>query len=52
MKLFMIIDKILGDFQRIIEYPKLGFQSSIEIPDNEIADYHFLISKGYYLHLL
>ncbi|EMY69774.1 YdcF family protein [Leptospira vanthielii] len=49
--LFMIINEIVGDLQRIIEYPKLGFQSDTIIPDQIILAYCQLIENGYNLHL-
>lgn len=51
INLFMIINEIVGDLQRIIIYPKLGFQSHTIIPDSIISAYNNLISNGYNLHL-
>ncbi|EOQ87004.1 hypothetical protein LEP1GSC202_0079 [Leptospira yanagawae serovar Saopaulo str. Sao Paulo = ATCC 700523] len=50
--LFMIINEIVGDLDRIIAYPKLGFQNETFIPEGIYFAYHFLISKGYHLHLV
>ncbi|TGL87401.1 YdcF family protein [Leptospira congkakensis] len=52
INLFMIINEIVGDLQRIIEYPKLGFQSETVIPDQIIEAYYSLIENGYNLHLI
>ncbi len=52
ISLKLIINEIVGDFQRIIEYPKMGFQSATEIPLYVTYAYNFLIKKGYTLHLL
>ncbi|TGL85789.1 YdcF family protein [Leptospira congkakensis] len=51
INLFMIINEIVGDLQRIIIYPKLGFQSHISVPESIISVYNILISNGYNLHL-
>ncbi|TGL02598.1 YdcF family protein [Leptospira bouyouniensis] len=51
INLFMIINEIVGDLQRIIEYPKFGFQSETIIPDYITKAYNSLIEKGYNLHL-
>ncbi|MCT8335889.1 YdcF family protein [Leptospira sp. 85282-16] len=51
INLFMIINEIVGDLQRIIEYPKLGFQTESHIPETILMAYNFLIKNGYNLHL-
>ncbi|XDD45232.1 YdcF family protein [Leptospira sp. WS39.C2] len=51
INLFMIINEIVGDLQRIIEYPKLGFQTETYIPEYILMAYNFLIKNGYNLHL-
>lgn len=51
MNLFMIINEVVGDFQRIIQYPALGFQSKTSIPDDVYLAYKSLLSTGYILHL-
>ncbi|MGE8722238.1 YdcF family protein [Leptospira terpstrae] len=51
INLFMVINEIVGDLQRIIEYPKFGFQSETIIPDHIIKAYNSLIENGYNLHL-
>ncbi|TGM13659.1 YdcF family protein [Leptospira selangorensis] len=51
INLFMIINEIVGDLQRIIEYPKFGFQSETIIPDHINKAYNSLIENGYNLHL-
>lgn len=52
INLFMIINEIVGDLQRIIEYPKFGFQSETIIPDHINNAYNSLIETGYNLHLI
>jgi len=48
----MVIHIMVGDLQRIIEYPKQGFMIEQEIP-SEVGDaLQFLINSGYTKHLL
>lgn len=42
-----VIDMIVGDTQRIIEYPKQGFAISQEVPDNVRVAYDTLVAAGY-----
>lgn len=42
-----IIHKMVSDLQRIIEYPKRGFQIEQEIPDNVMDSYNELIKQGF-----
>lgn len=42
-----IINRMVGDLQRIKEYPKLGFQIEQEIPDEVWNAYEALVSMGY-----
>ena len=46
------IEIMLGDLQRIHEYPKLGFQIVQDIPDTVWRAYEKLVTKGYDTHLL
>ncbi|MES2876341.1 MAG: YdcF family protein [Patescibacteria group bacterium] len=43
---------IVGDVQRIIEYPKYGFQIEQDIPDNVMQAYNRLVKRGYDTHLI
>lgn len=52
LSLELFIHELVGDFQRLFEYPKKGFQDSIEIPDDVMASYDFLMMRGYRLHLI
>ncbi|MCW7469183.1 YdcF family protein [Leptospira kanakyensis] len=52
INLFMIINEIVGDLQRIITYPKLGFQSEISIPESVEYAFNYLVSQEYNLHLV
>ena len=43
---------MVGDLQRIVEYPKRGLQSEQTIPSVVMDAYERLIAKGYTRHLL
>ncbi len=43
---------MVGDLQRIKEYPKLGFQIVQEIPDEVWNAYEKLVAAGYNKHLI
>jgi uncharacterized SAM-binding protein YcdF (DUF218 family) len=48
----LIINIMVGDLQRIREYPKLGFQIEQEIPDEVWAAYEKLVAAGFDKHLI
>jgi len=52
IKLDYMINIMVGDLQRIKEYPRLGFQIEQDIPANVWAAYEDLVSRGYKGHLL
>lgn len=47
-----VISVMVGDLQRIREYPKLGFQIDQEIPDEVWQAFERLVKAGYNRHLL
>jgi uncharacterized SAM-binding protein YcdF (DUF218 family) len=47
-----LINEMVGDLQRIIEYPRLGFQSPQEIPGEVLAAYAELVARGFTRHLI
>jgi len=47
-----VVSEIVGDLQRIIEYPKSGFQSEQKIPDLVLSAYEELIQCGYTSHMM
>lgn len=47
-----LINIMVGDLQRIKEYPKLGFQIHQDIPNNVWQAYERLVSMGYTDHLI
>jgi len=48
----LIVNVMVGDLQRIKEYPKRGFQIKQEIPDTVWHAYEALIAVGYTKHLI
>src|SRR5688572_17484665 len=47
-----IIDEMVGDIQRIREYPKLGYQVPHELPANVVESWPYLLQQGFTRHLL
>ncbi|MGH3451240.1 MAG: YdcF family protein [Haloechinothrix sp.] len=47
-----VVDMLVGDTQRVIEYPKHGFAIEQEAPDAVLAAYHRLIEAGHTSRLL
>ncbi|MGK5559123.1 YdcF family protein, partial [Actinomadura kijaniata] len=48
----LVIDMLVGDLQRIIEYPALGFAIPQPVPDEVQAAYQRLLAAGYDSRLL
>jgi len=48
MELGEIISIMVGDFERVLEYPKLGFQTAQRVPDAARAAFEYLKARGYY----
>ncbi|MEG0333145.1 MAG: YdcF family protein [Akkermansia sp.] len=48
----LVVSAIVGDFQRIIEYPKQGFAIEQPIPDNTQIAFQTLIERGFISQLL
>ena len=48
----LVINIMVGDLQRIKEYPKLGFQIEQEIPTDVWSAYERLVNAGYTSHLM
>lgn len=48
----LIINLMVGDLQRIREYPKIGFQIEQDIPDAVWHAYENLVAAGYVRHLI
>jgi len=47
-----VINIMVCDLQRIIEYPKKGFQIHQFVPDQVLDAFHFLVSEGFNRHLI
>lgn len=47
-----VIDIMVGDLQRIKEYPRLGFQIEQQIPNEVWGAWRGLVKRGYVNHLL
>lgn len=43
----MTLHAMVGDLQRIVEYPKLGYQILQEVPAEVIEAYNYLVARGY-----
>jgi uncharacterized SAM-binding protein YcdF (DUF218 family) len=48
----LVLDMLVGDLQRVIEYPKLGFAIGQEVPEDVRAAYGSLITEGFTSRLL
>jgi len=46
-----VIHLLVGDFQRILIYPALGFQIEQPVPPEALAAYEALVARGYTRHL-
>jgi len=47
-----VISIMVGDLQRIVEYPKHGYQIEQEVPDEVWTAFELLVAAGYDRHLL
>lgn len=47
-----VIQIMVGDFHRIIEYAKLGYQTPQEIPGNVMSAFNFLVKQKYGKYLV
>jgi uncharacterized SAM-binding protein YcdF (DUF218 family) len=46
------IDDMVGNFQRILLYPELGYQTAQPVPDDVLTSYRLLVSRGFDRQLL
>lgn len=46
-----LIEEMVGDLWRILEYPKLGFQIEQDVPNPVMAAYETLAARGYDRHI-
>ena len=47
-----VIDQLVGDLQRVIEYPRLGFAVEQDVPGHVLAAFTLLCERGYTSRLL
>ncbi len=47
-----IINEMVGDVDRILTYPELGYQVPHTLPDEVIRSWKFLINRGFVDHML
>jgi uncharacterized SAM-binding protein YcdF (DUF218 family) len=48
----LVIDMLVGDLQRIVEYPEKGFAIAQPVPDGALAAYQRLVQAGFTSRLL
>jgi uncharacterized SAM-binding protein YcdF (DUF218 family) len=48
----LVLDMLVGDLQRVIEYPALGFAVEQDVPDDVRTAYERLIDAGYISRLM
>lgn len=48
----LVVDQLVGDLQRVIEYPKLGFAIEQDVPEDVHAAYQSLLNDGFDSRLL
>jgi len=48
----IVINIMVGDLQRIIEYPKLGYQSHQHVPADVLAAFELLLGAGFTKHAI
>ena len=47
-----VIGIMVGDFQRVMEYPKLGFQTAQPVSPEARTAFEFLVDEGFTWHLM
>ena len=47
MELSEVISIMVGDFQRVLEYPKLGYQTEQLVSDEARTAFEYLKPRGY-----
>ena len=52
LDLASIIEVIVGDFQLVLENPRLGFQTAQKVPQEAIAAFEALVRRGYTSRLI
>lgn len=49
---FGVIHEMVGDIQRILAYPALGFQVVHDLPPHIVTAYEYLVGQGFTQHLM
>ena len=47
---FGVISEMVGDIERIMKYPGLGFQVHHDLPENVLVAYDYLVGEGFTQH--
>lgn len=47
-----VINEMVGDIDRVLKYPDLGFQTPHELPENILEAWHYLLEQGFTEHLM
>jgi len=47
-----IVHVMVGDFQRILRYPELGYQIALEVPEHVMHAYRLLVKLGFDGHIV
>lgn len=50
--LFGVINEMVGDIERIIKYPKIGYQIEHELPKEVLESWEYLVRKGFTQHMI
>lgn len=48
----LVVDMLVGDLQRVVEYPKLGFAVEQDVPADVVDAYGRLLEAGFDSRLL
>ncbi|MFT5225861.1 MAG: uncharacterized SAM-binding protein YcdF (DUF218 family) [Polaribacter sp.] len=47
-----VINEMVGDIERILKYPELGFQAVHSIPEDITQNWNYLVEQGFTYHLM
>lgn len=47
---FGVINEMVGDIQRILEYPKMGYQVEHNLPPEVLNSWQYLVAQGFNIH--
>lgn len=49
---FGLIAEMVGDIDRLINYPAAGFQVTSDVPDDVLTSYRYLAGQGFDSHMI